>query len=379
MPSGQGLKPLSGHPLVRAWERRGPLAWLLLPVTLLYTALVLLRRLLYRSGLLKTKQVPCAVIVVGNAIVGGAGKTPTTIGIVQHLQSQGLAVGVVSRGYGRVAQSVCEVTADTDADAAGDEPLLIARATRAPVFVAPQRHAAATALLAAYPRTQVIVCDDGLQHYPLFRDIEVCVFDERGCGNGWLLPSGPLREPWPRHALACIGQNAARLLVLHTGDTAAFAGFRAQRGLADHALAQDGRHIALHSLQRPPQAHSQEPLPVPPQVPLQAPLQAPLLALAGIARPEVFFASLRAQGLVLAQTLALPDHFVFAKLDTTPFVGHQLLCTEKDAVKLWKVWPQALAVPLIQTLEPAFLQALDGMLQQVLAAKLSSRHGHQTA
>jgi tetraacyldisaccharide 4'-kinase len=324
-------------------------------MSLLYAALLQVRRWLYQAGGLKARRVECAIIVVGNAIVGGAGKTPTTMGIVQHLQSKGLVVGVVSRGFGRTDSAVCPVTPGSDATLVGDEPLLIARATQAPVFVASDRHAAACALLAAYPTTQVIVCDDGLQHYPLYRDIEVCVFDDRGTGNGWLLPSGPLREPWPRTPLASVGQRDDRLLVLHTGGTAAFAGFRAQRALAEQALASDGQGIALDTL------------------------QPPLLALAGIARPENFFSALRALGLHLDKALALPDHFDFSTLDTAQLRGHQVLCTEKDAVKLWKVWPKALAVPLVQTLEPAFLDALDHMLGAVLAAKLSSPHGHQTA
>ena len=354
--SGGLQQALAGH-LLRAWESRGPVALLLLPFSLLYFALLTLRRGLYRVGLRQAQRVDCAVLVVGNAIVGGAGKTPTTISIVQHLQARGLAVGVVSRGYGRRQQTVCAVTPTSDAADVGDEPLLIARATQAPVFVAAQRHAAAAALLAAHPQTQVIVCDDGLQHYPLYRDLEVCVFDNRGVGNGRLLPSGPLREPWPRSALACVGQQAARLLVLHTGTQPAFAGFRAQRALSPQALALDAQTVALHAL----------------------PSSLPLLALAGIAMPEAFFASLRARGLVLKKTLALPDHFDFARLDTAALHGHLVLCTEKDALKLWKYWPQALAVPLLQTLEPAFLQALDGQLDGILAAKLSSRHGHQTA
>ena len=341
--------------LTRAWETRGHLAVMLLPIALLYYALLVLRRGLYRTGLLTSQSVDCAVVVVGNAVAGGAGKTPTTIGIVQHLQARGLAVGVVSRGYGRSEDTVRAVLPESDAHTVGDEPLLIARTTRAPVFVAPKRHAAAAALLAAYPQTRVIVCDDGLQHYALHRDLEVCVFDDRAVGNGWLLPSGPLREPWPRAALACAGQRDDHLLVLHTGAKPAFAGFRGHRELAEHALTRDGCQQALTDL------------------------KPPLLALAGIARPDAFFALLRARGLALDQTLALPDHFDFSQFDTTQLQGHQVLCTEKDAVKLWKVWPQALAVPLVQTLEPAFLQALDNRLNAVLAAKLSSTHGHQTA
>jgi tetraacyldisaccharide 4'-kinase len=348
---GQGW----GERLQRAWTHKGLGALLLLPMTLLYYLLTALRRGLYRAGVFKSQGVNCAVLVVGNAIAGGAGKTPTTVGIVQHLQARGLQVGVVSRGHGRNGTEVRAVVATDDANEVGDEPLLMARATGVPVFVGRQRYAAAAALLLAFPDTQLIVCDDGLQHYGLQRDLEVCVFDDRGVGNGWLLPSGPLRETWPRNALDSAGQRDDRLLVLHTGSKPAFSGFRARRALAEHALTQDGRQIPLQDI------------------------QAPLLALAGIAQPENFFASLRALGLVLDQTMALPDHFDFARLNCAALQGCQVLCTEKDAVKLWKYFPQALAVPLLQTLEPAFLLALDALLDQVLAAKLSSKHGHQTA
>ncbi len=355
MSGSSGLKQRLSQALLRAWTHRGPVAMLLQPVALLYAALLALRRWLYRSGFYPSLGVDCVVIVVGNSIAGGAGKTPTTIGIAQHLLSRGLRVGIVSRGYGRKDRHVRPVAPADDADAVGDEPLLMARATGAPVFVAASRHAAALALLAAHPGTQIILCDDGLQHFALHREIEVCVFDDRGIGNGWLLPSGPLREPWPRTPLACVGQRDDRLLVLHTGAKPAFAGFRARRALAQQAVAQDGQRVALREL------------------------QAPLLALAGIAKPEEFFASLRARGLVLDPTLALSDHFDFAQLDTTQLQGYQVLCTEKDAVKLWKRWPQALAVPLMQTLEPAFLVALDALVDETLAAKLSSSHGYQTA
>jgi tetraacyldisaccharide 4'-kinase len=349
-----GLMPTSAERLRLSWQYRGVLPCLLLPVTLIYWFVFSLRRMLFVLSWKKSKRLNCAVVVVGNAVVGGAGKTPTTIGIVQHLQSRGLKVAVVSRGYGRNVATVCAVGPSTDASLAGDEPVLIARATKVPVFAASNRHAAGIALLVAHPETQVIVCDDGLQHYGLWRDLEVCVFDDRGRGNGWLLPSGPLREPWPRKALVSAGQRQDRLLVLHTGATAAFNGFRAHRSLASHTRALSGAEVPLNQIKHP------------------------LLALAGIARPESFFSSLRALGLVLDKTLPLADHFDFSKLDTADLRGYQVVCTEKDAVKLWKYWPQALAVPLVQTLEPAFLRTLDGILDGVLAAKLSSIHGHQT-
>jgi tetraacyldisaccharide 4'-kinase len=343
--------------LVASWRRRRGLALLLLPVAGLYLALVGLHKLLYRGGLKKACRIGCPVLVVGNAVAGGAGKTPTVIALVQHFRLQGIAVGVVSRGYGRTSTATLEVTPEADPADVGDEPLLIARATQAPVFVAAQRVAAARALRRAHPGIQLIVCDDGLQHYPLYRDLEVCVFDDRGIGNGWVLPSGPLREPWPRSGVSQCGQSDATLLVLHTGAAPAFAGYRAHRQLADYALRSNGQRMPLSALQN----------------------ERPLLALAGIAQPEVFFSGLRQSGVPLAQTLGLPDHCDFAPLDIAPWAGFQVLCTEKDAVKLWKRIPDALAVPLLQTMDAALLTDLDALLQPLLARQLSSGHGHQTA
>ncbi|MGZ5194841.1 MAG: tetraacyldisaccharide 4'-kinase, partial [Ramlibacter sp.] len=181
----------------RAWLRRGALAWLLLPASLLFGLVVTIRRAAYRLGWMRSERVPVPVIIVGNVVAGGSGKTPVVIALVRHLRARGIAVGVVSRGYGRRTAGCREVRATDAPEDTGDEPLLIARETGAPVFVAPRRADAARALLAAYPATRVIVGDDGLQHYAMARDVEICVFDERGIGNGWLLPAGPLREGWP--------------------------------------------------------------------------------------------------------------------------------------------------------------------------------------
>ncbi len=180
--------------LQRAWLRRGVLAWLLRPISLVFGALAAARRGLYRAGALRSTRLPVPVIVVGNVLAGGAGKTPVVIAVLEHLRAQGLRAGLVSRGYGRAADDCREVPADGDPHAVGDEPLLVKQRTGVPVFVAPRRAEAALALLRTHPATQVIVTDDGLQHYALARDIEVCVFDERGAGNGWLLPAGPLRS-----------------------------------------------------------------------------------------------------------------------------------------------------------------------------------------
>jgi len=324
--------------LTRAWLQRGPLARLLWPLSIVYGALTGLHRWLYRSGWRTVHRASVPVVVVGNVIAGGAGKTPVVMALARHLQSRGVVVGVVSRGYGRRTDDCREVLADADPRDVGDEPLLIRRATGAPVFVAPRRFDAVQALRQRYPATQLILSDDGLQHHALARDLEICVFDDRGAGNGWLLPAGLLRERWPR---PCD-------LVLHTGVRPAFAGFRGERKLADHAVRADGTHITLSAL-----------------------AAGPVIAVAAIARPEGFFEMLRERGVEPVRCIALPDHDPYDDWRPPPEPGTSLVCTEKDAAKLWRLAPDAWAVPLLFTPEPAFFAALD--------AKLSSIDGHQAA
>ena len=326
--------------LLHAWTHRGVLARLLWPLSLLFGALAAARRVLYRRGLLRAQRAGAplpVVVVVGNVVAGGAGKTPTVIALVRHWQARGLEVGVISRGYGRRSDDCREVSDDSPATEVGDEPLLIRRATGAPVVVARRRIEAARALLSRHPATQVLISDDGLQHDALARDIEICLFDDRGIGNGWLLPAGPLREPWPRRAD----------LVLHSGSRPAFAGFRATRRLADHAVNRDGKALALATLR------GQD-----------------VTAVAAIARPGAFFDMLREAGLTLAHAVALPDHYDFDSWTCTEYGRMPLICTEKDAVKLWPRCPEALAVPLEFHPEPGFFAAADALLD----AKLSSMH-----
>ncbi len=338
--------------LLKAWRVRGWLACLLWPVAQIYGVLVRVRRSLYRSGFFVVEHFDVAVVVVGNVVAGGAGKTPLVMAVVKHLQSQGLQVGVVSRGYGRSSQESLEVRPETPIYESGDEPALIQRATGAPVFVATKRTDAVRSLRACYPATDVVVCDDGLQHYALSRNIEIAVFDDRGVGNGWLLPAGPLREHWPERLHQGIN------LVLHTGLTPAFAGFTSSRKLTDYAIAADGSRVEFNALDHQP-----------------------LVALAGIANPEAFFDMLRSRGLRLEQTIALPDHHHFTMEDLSALTGCTVLCTEKDAVKLFALPGPAslkiLAVPLEFSPEPAFFTALDALLAPLIS-QLPFDHGHQT-
>ncbi len=337
-------QPAWQRTLIDSWQRRGTLAWALWPLSLLMGLLIRLRQGLYLSGFLRRHVLPVPVIVVGNVVVGGAGKTPVVMALVQHLQSRGLHPGVISRGYGRRTHDCREVYKDSPVHEVGDEPALIRRNTGVPVFVAARRIEAARALLQAHPQTDVLLSDDGLQHHALARDIEICVFDDRGVGNGLLLPAGPLREPWPRYVD----------LVLHTGSRPAFTGYTALRALAAQAVRNDGSRVDLVDLAQDGR---------------------PLLAVAGTARPQAFFDMLQALGLPLSLTVARPDHDDYAHWQRPLDRDYTLLCTEKDALKLWTHHPDALAVPLNFAPEPAFYLALDRLLE---ATRLSSTHGHPT-
>jgi len=354
------------------WAQRGWQARLLWPLSQVYRALSGGRRWLYTLGVFRTEHLPVPVIVVGNVVVGGAGKTPTVLALLDHLKSRGWTPGVISRGHGRQGHETSEVLANTTADEGGDEPTLIRRSSGVPVFVARQRVRAARALLAAHPGVNVLLCDDGLQHLALGRDIAIAVFDDRRIGNGWLLPAGLLREPWPpksgrAHWPDMVlrqwreGTREPGPLTVPDGVPV----FWAPRRLSDEALGPQGQRCALAALQGQP-----------------------LTAVAGIARPEVFFEMLRERGLNLIRTVALPDHAGpshFRELLST--LSGTLLCTEKDAVKLFACLPDTSAtqapacwaVPLQLQPEAAFFDALDQRLAALPSARLSSAHGHQTA
>lgn len=250
------------------------------------------------------------VVVVGNLVVGGAGKTPVVIALVQWLRSQGWRPGVVSRGYGRRSEQILEVTPDRAASEVGDEPLLIHLRTGAPVVVGRDRVAAARALCEHHPEVDLIVSDDGLQHHRLARDVEVVVFDGRGAGNGLMLPAGPLREPLPAAA-------PQRPLVLYNADqpSTPWPGFVARRSLAGA--------MPLQAWWRNEPGTT---------IPLQAYAGRPVLAAAGMGDPERFFRMLERAGVQVVR-LPLPDHAPFSPLPW-PADTPEVLVTEKDAVKL---------------------------------------------
>lgn len=285
---------------VDSWYTRTPLIWPLLPLSACYCALVALRRWAYRVGLRKTHRVGVPVIVVGNITVGGTGKTPLVTWLARYLQSQGLRPGLVARGYGGTATHWPQsVTSASDPASVGDESVLLARATGCPMVVAPDRVAAARALLAAHT-CDVIISDDGLQHYALGRDIEIAVVDSaRRFGNGHCLPAGPLREPASRLAdvdlIVANGTAAAGEFAMHVQTTEA-------------VNLVSGERRALETF-RSQQVH----------------------AVAGIGHPARFFNALRDAGLAL-DAHVLPDHYAYRPQDLA-FGDAALLMTEKDAVK----------------------------------------------
>ena len=298
--------------LTRAWLRRGPLACALLPLALVFGALAAARAALYRTGLKQSTRLPVPVVVVGNIFIGGTGKTPLTIWLVGVLRAAGFTPGVISRGFGSSDAAPRAVSAASNAQQAGDEPLLIARRAACPVVVGRDRAAAGRALLAAHPAVDIIISDDGLQHSALQRDVEIMLFDARGAGNGWLLPAGPLREPRARRRDFTI-INAPEI----TPELRASVGgapFRMHlAGAQAEPLLHPGQGVALAALagQR-------------------------IVAAAGIGNPGRFFAMLRAAGLVFEE-LALPDHHDFLDAPFARVDADIILITEKDAVKCGQI------------------------------------------
>lgn len=301
-----------------------------------YAGVTALRRKAYRAGWLRARHPGVPVVVVGNIVAGGSGKTPLAIALVERLRAAGWTPGVASRGHGRNEEATPRwVDAGTEAALAGDEPLLIARRTGAKVRVDRDRAAAARALAEA--GCDVIVCDDGLQHYRLARDIEIEVQDaRRGYGNGRLLPAGPLREPVERAA-----DCAFRVLNLGVAEEGAD---QREAGFGEWPM-----RLRIDAVQ-PLQGGRAQPLPVFAGQRVHA--------VAGIGDPERFFAMLRGAGIAVVPH-AFPDHHAYSPADFAFASRLPVLMTEKDAVKCAGfAGAQAYMVPVAAQLPEAFWAAL---------------------
>ena len=315
--------------LQRQWfeqRRLTPALWLFAPLAALYAALSWLNRRLAKPG-----RLPVPVVVVGNITVGGAGKTPLTLWLAEQLRARGWKPGVVSRGYGRSGDEVRAVRTDSRPEHVGDEPLLIARRSGIPVWVGRSRAVAGEALLAAHPEVDIVLCDDGLQHYALARDVELAVFDARGIGNGWRLPAGPLREPLSR--LSSVDAVVANGLPGRA--------FPVPVPRFDMSL----RTGSFYRLGDPAQTCNADSLR----------MRGKLHALAGIGNPQRFFATLAGLGLE-CEAHPFPDHHRYTQSDLAFAEGGVLLMTEKDAVKCANLkLGEAWVLPVEAELSPALI------------------------
>jgi len=281
------------------WYSQNLVAWMLLPLSWLFCAVSILRRLMYVNDLLPAHAMPVPVVIVGNISVGGTGKTPLLIALCEYLTQQGFKPGVVSRGYGAAMSGEHPVAVSDDAVACGDEPVLIKQRTGCPVIIGSNRVAAAKKLLDEND-CDVILSDDGMQHYRLKRDVEIAVVDtERKFGNGFCLPAGPLREPVSR-------LRKVNMLV-HHGDSDDKYHFSLEFGEAVNLLTGEKKNLDLFT-------------------------GGTVHAVAGIGHPDRFFNQLRARGVEVVKH-AFPDHHAYTSGDIDFADNSPILMTEKDAVK----------------------------------------------
>ena len=316
------------------WYSQNPVAWLLLPLAGLFCLISGIRKLFFKTGILKSYKMPVPVIIVGNINVGGTGKTPLLVELCQQLRAKGLKPGIISRGYGGASGSwPCEVSDDCDAIEVGDEPLLIALRTKCPVVVGPDRIADAKLLLDKH-ECNVILSDDGLQHYRLKRDVEIVVVDaQRNLGNGFCLPAGPLRETISRLA-------TVDMVVLNGGPVDQLS----YQVLATNCL--------------PLGEAGQE-------LPLSEFAGKKVHAIAGIGHPQRFFNMLEDAGIECVRH-EFSDHHVFSQADISFNDDVPVLMTEKDAVKckafqLSRHWYVPIDVKLSGTAQKRF----DEIVEQV--------------
>ncbi|WP_245916328.1 tetraacyldisaccharide 4'-kinase [Candidatus Pandoraea novymonadis] len=319
------------------WQRHSWITWLLLPLSWIFFTISSMRRLCFRLGCYRSKRLSVPTVVVGNLTVGGTGKTPVVIALIEVLRNAGFTPGVLSRGYGARLTEPRSVKENDVATDVGDEPLLIYHRTGAPIVVWPSRVEGGKSLLAEHPECNVIICDDGLQHYKLARDIEIAVFDHRLAGNGFHLPAGPLREPLSRPRDANLVNDPYDTPLPPWPNT-----WRLNISLGEAWC------VSQPTLRRPLSYFTNN----------------EVLAAAGIGAPERFFFSLRNAGLTL-QTMALADHFDFAYNPFKTVTANTILITEKDAVKClsWsdpRLWAVSAFAVLDTRLVSLVLEKLSG-------------------
>ena len=340
------------------WERRGPTSLLLWPLSWVYGLVLRVRKLISDLRIIKEKPIAVPVIIVGNIRVGGTGKTPIVIALAQKLKELGWTPGIISRGYGAQASSIpTSVTSNSDPSIVGDEPVLIAQRTGSqfPIWVYPKRKETITALLKHHPEVNVIISDDGLQHAGLSRwpareggrDIEFVVRDERGEGNRFLLPAGPLREPKTRDRDATLmtASPSQRSMPIHEY----FQGRRTFTLAPQLGLAYQLNHF---SNQQTLESIADQYLPK------------KMTAVAALGNPQRFFDSLQKHG-VVAKCIGLPDHSTYTDTFFSKIDAKCILITEKDAVKCAGITDERIwVVPMSVNIPDALSEWMQSILQR---------------
>lgn len=320
--------------ILRAWQHKNIYFYLVLvPLSYLFASIVALRRLAYKVGILRSTMLPVPVIIVGNINMGGSGKTPVVIWLAEQLKKHGYKPGVISRGYGVNNDQPIKVHQASLASQVGDEPLLIARRADCPVWVGKNRVDVGQALLKAHPECNVIISDDGLQHYRLQRSIEIAIVDHESTGDQYLLPAGPLREPHSR-------LNTVDAVIRH-GEHSFENTYEMQLyGQTFYNLADPTRKVSADYFKNKK-----------------------VNALAGIGKPERFFKTLNNLGLAV-EGLSFEDHYRFTEQDLVAITCEALLMTEKDAVKCQPFakahyWVLPIEAKIDETLLPMLLTKLN--------------------
>lgn len=348
-PGAEAVSPVSriasyGTWFESLWYRLSAWHLLLVPVSWLFGLAAGFRRALYLAGWLKIQLLPVPVIVVGNITVGGSGKTPLVLWLTQMLSKHGYRPGIVSRGYGGSLKALIEVDAETTPGQVGDEPILLFRRAGCPVFVCPDRGLAARGLLARHGDVNVIIADDGMQHYRLPRDIEIAVIDgERGFGNGFRLPAGPLREPISR-------LTSVQAVVVN--------GHPVAPRIPSEAVPMQLKGDMLYRLTDPAKRQA-----------VAGFARSAVHAIAGIGNPARFFAHLRRLGL-RPEEHPFPDHHRFQAADLDLPGKGPILMTEKDAVKCRPLaTARCWVLPVDAELPVAFTEQILTLLSRVHGSK----------
>jgi tetraacyldisaccharide 4'-kinase len=333
------------HWLQKQWL--GYTCWhiLLMPLSWLFGLISFARKSLYKYGWLRSYRLVVPVIIVGNINVGGTGKTPLVIWLAEQLKIAGYKPGIISRGYGGTSKDIQYVLPNSNPQEVGDEPVLIAKHSNCPVFVSPNRVAAGQALLKAHPKCNILISDDGLQHYRLQRDVEIAVLDgAKGFGNGTLLPAGPLREPISRlSTVDAVVSNGkpTHISIAKNSTKISFSEMQLESGffynLIDNNLKCDAQSFANQQV----------------------------LAVAGIGNPERFFQQLQRLGLNF-KSLALPDHYNFKSSDFNQISADIVVMTEKDAVKCVSIaQPNYWVLPVVAVINDELIQVVLNKLQKI--------------